>query len=183
MKILKTAALALALVAPGMAMAADGPLGPTSSAQMNVSLTVAPNTDDYVQIVGLEDVVFTGFTFGASNSQQADQFFCLNKNTPGTVSLNITSASPGNAIGGNLYINSLVNGSHTADLFVALATPAGQNTPANSAGFSNIVANDPNTCTATSGLGVAHKLSMQVEALTFAAGTYSNTFTLTLSPN
>lgn len=185
MKILKIAALTLALGASGTAMAADGPLGPTSSAQMNVSLTVIPNTDNYVQIVGLDDVVIGDFIegqtgFSTFSNPGAQQYFCLNKNTPGTVNLSIAGSGPSQTLG-NAYVNELTNGANKGEVRITLGNGAGIIAPTAS-GWNNLSADSPSTCSAASGTG--HILTTLVGSTTpLVAGTYSNTFTLILSPN
>jgi spore coat protein U-like protein len=185
MRSLKMAAMALALAAPGMAMAAtDGTLGATSTGTMNVSLTVTPNTDNYVQILGLEDFIFPSSLAGTVGALgQTNQYICLNKNTLGTVNLDIVSSNPGNFTPDSLYIAELADGTNRVPYFMALQAPDGVRVVGNGQSWSNTAAT-PSACTAASGNGVAYRLYGGIESVSpIVAGTYSNTFTLTLSPN
>ncbi len=185
MRILKTAALALALAAPGMVMAAtDGTSGATSTGSFNASITVTPNTDNNVQILGLEDFIFPSFVAGASGALgQTNQYLCLNKNTPGTVNLDIASSNPGNFSESSLYVTELANGPNTVIYFMSLEAPNGVRVVGNGQSWSN-TASTPNICTAASGNGLAYRLYGGIETGSpLVSGTYSNTFTLTLSPN
>lgn len=185
MKIFKAAALALVLGASGTAMAADGPLGPTSSAQMNVWLTVVPNTDNYVQIVGLDDQAFPNVTAGTQIQQTLVEYFCLNKNTPGNVSLKVTGSVPFStdiSYSGYL-INELVSGPNKAEIQMLLRSPTEGFTSPNSDGWVGLDATNPSTCTASSGTGVAYTLETRISPQNILVeGGYSNTFGLTVTP-
>jgi hypothetical protein len=184
MKSLKLAAAAMALAMPGMAMAAtDGTLGATSTGSFNASLTVTADTSNYVQIVGLDDIAFTGIVAGFSGASPVQTiYFCLNKNTPGNVSLNIDQPSA-----------SIFFGEYNTQLIGAAYLNLGLRTPDNAfmsfsgnswVGLPATSPTGPNACDASSGSGVAYAIDARVltGGIPLVEGTYSKTFTLTLAP-
>jgi hypothetical protein len=181
MRSLKIAAAAMALAMPGMAMAAtDGTLGATSTGTMNVSLTVGPNTTDFVQILGLDDIAFTGFVAGFTGTSDGQlSYFCLNKNTLGNVKL--TADKPNVGFSPGEYASQLGN---EAMLELRLLSPVNGFTPFSGDGWAFLPATDPNACNASSGSGVAYtfQAKLRTGALPLLEGTYSNTLTLTLAP-
>jgi hypothetical protein len=96
MKNLKTAALALlaatALAAPGVALAAtDGTAGTTSSAQFTASLTVLPDSSNFVQILGLTDLNLGTLTVNSGgNTRSATNAVCLKRTSTGPVAITIS---------------------------------------------------------------------------------------------
>ena len=187
------AALALGMTAP--AMAADGALGGTSSASMNVSLEVTANTDDYVQIIGLDDITFsnivaspTGLGITNIGHQNTTKYLCLNKNSSGPLTLTIDKPEISHPIysGGSIsYVNEIANGENKIALILELKAPNGDYVTSNGNSFAIPAATLPESCTSTSGSGVAFGLNAFLASTTnnnpTVAGTYSNTFTLTLA--
>ncbi len=95
MKNLRMAALALALGASGTAMAAtDGALGDTSTGTFSASITITPDTSNYVQIVGLSDHIIAPISIQKTSDTQSIDPFCMLRNTAG--SLTITVSQDGN---------------------------------------------------------------------------------------
>ncbi len=189
MSALKRIAMALALAAPGTAMAAtDGDLGPTSIGAFNASLQVNAPVGTQVQILGLDDASFGGVT-GATTFATAilpiEDTFCLNRTTPGNVLLTISQT-------GN------------SDSAFNLNDGAGQNVPfriflyppdvVNNSGLFEVGNGAPRPtmqsvagCTAASSNTIAHRLGLippivrsQNDGQTY--GLFSGTFTVTVSP-
>jgi hypothetical protein len=181
MSVLKTAAAAMALAIPGIATAAtDGTLGATSTGSFTASLTVAPNTDNFVQIVGLDDIAFTGLVAGFEGPIGAQvTYFCLNKNTPGNVKL--TADKPSGGLSPGEYTPQL-NG--PVYLQFRLLSPVNGFTPFSGDGWAFLPATDPNACNASSGSGVAYTFETRLSTggTPLVEGTYSDTYTLTLAP-
>jgi hypothetical protein len=95
MKSLKLTAALLALAMPSVALAAvDGTLGATSTGNFGASIVINPNTDNYVQVRGLQDLVFPTTTVSASEQLVASNNFniCLTRNTQGYIKFAFSQA-------------------------------------------------------------------------------------------
>jgi hypothetical protein len=98
MKSSKTSALLLAiasaLVLPKLAFAAtDGTPGPTSTANLNVSVTIAPPVEPVVQILNLDDLIFPTVQrlpgSAIYSTIKAQDQFCIIRNVSGAVGIRI----------------------------------------------------------------------------------------------
>jgi hypothetical protein len=88
MRNLKLTAAVLAFAMPTMALAAvDGTVGATSTGSFGASIVINPNTDNHVQVRGLQDLVFPVTTVSATQQTVGSSSFafCLTKNTPGNI--------------------------------------------------------------------------------------------------
>jgi hypothetical protein len=84
MKSVKIAAAAMALAMPGMAMAAtDGSLGATSNGSFNATITIQPDTSNFVQITGLDDHIIPPIPLNTVNTTLSVDQICIIDNTPG----------------------------------------------------------------------------------------------------
>jgi hypothetical protein len=174
MKVLKTAALAMALAMPGIAMAADGPLGPTSSASFTASLSVTPNTSNYVQIIGLDNIFLQTTMMNDAPTVTGSDWFCVNKNTPGSVAITVTDQS------GPFGLHDGTGHSIPASAEVTHQTGSSVGSGTGTQTF--IVPSSPVGCTSSStGLSNAHKFS--IIAVPEAIGDWTGTFTVLLQPN
>ncbi len=181
--------------------AASPALGePQSTGSFKVELTVAAPSGgaDYVEILGLDNERIDLGTIQSSQSASTpwaipDLFFCLKRSTPGTVRVMVAQAGtnpnepfrlqsatnpaistnlPGyaDALGLSLYLHSADNGDN--DYLT------------NGVAFDQV--NSAPGCDANSGLGIAHRLSIQpADIPAFASfprqGLYSGLFTITVS--
>ncbi len=190
MKIYQTVALALALAAPGMAMAAtDGTPGATSTGSFVTSVQIVPPTGTTVQVLGLEDVNFgTVNTSSTANTivPSFQQYLCLNRSDAGSVNVNFIQS--GHVINQALALNGPVA---PLPLYFILNDPNGVMLAFASTSHATIVgaAQSGSNCTASSGAGTAHSLSIGLydlptnNASQALAGNYSGTFTILLSVN
>jgi hypothetical protein len=164
------AALALGLSLPAMA-ATDGQLGTTSTGTMNVTLHVAPNTNDFVQILGLEDITLNAVKDSAfSDGEVTNQFVCFNKNSPGQlqISASVSSELQPSQLGKDIQIV-VINPD-------GITGPTLHNTP------SAVINSSPAGCNVNSGQGAAHGLYIEVNGLRFLeVGTRTGTITLTIA--
>ena len=185
------ALLALGMAVPAMA-ATDGGLGATSTGAFTASVDVTPNTNNFVQILGLDDVTLPSFVESGSYYAGTFSFLCLNKNTTGSVILTIDQPeisyegtwSVSNPAS---YVNKLSSGTNDIPVAIALMSPNGAFVPRSGAIFSIPESTTPQTCTANSGSGSAFKLQIIISSgidgnqNNVPVGYYSNTFTLTLA--
>ena len=95
MTMMKTLSAGLAILSLGFAGAAmaatDGTEGATSQGSFNLSLDV--NAIDSVRVYGLDDLNFG--TVGTDGSPSATTIFCVSRNTPQLVRINLTNGSGG----------------------------------------------------------------------------------------
>jgi hypothetical protein len=200
MKMFLIGAAGFAMMLAGPAFAAtDGQPGATSTGSFSVTLTVSPpGGPEYVQILGLDNEQFDLGTIQASQNSSTtwtvpDLFFCLKRSTPGAVRVTVSQAGtnpqepfrlqsatnpaiptnvPGYSdyLGLSFYLHSADN-ADTDYLSNGVATDQVDSAPG---------------CDANSGLGVAHRLSIQPSDIpAFASfprqGLYSGLFTVTVS--
>jgi len=93
---------ALAIATPNMAFAAtDGTLGQTSNGSFAVSVSVLPDTSNYVQVTNMYDLNLPAIPVTQSTDTVVDNFVCLLRNTPGPIRLSVeqTNGSPSVASG------------------------------------------------------------------------------------
>jgi hypothetical protein len=175
MRILKTAAMTLALAMPGVAMAADGPLGPTSSASFTASLTITPDTSNYVQIVGLDNINLATWALGTVQNISASDFFCVNRNTPGSVMITITDQD------GPFGLH---NGAgQSASAAVTIVDQIGAGTGSGTGAQVFVTPSSPAGCNASStGASQAHQIVITSE-MPPSVGTWTGNFTVLLQPN
>lgn len=190
MKVLKTAAMALALGVSGAAMAAtDGALGTTSTGSLNASIQIVPPAGATVQVLGLEDVNFgTVHTSSTANTivPSFQQYLCFNRSDAGSINVNFIQS--GHSVNQALALNGPVA---PLPLYFILNDPNGVMLASASGSHATIVGTAPSgsNCTASSGAGTAHSLSIGLydlptnSASQALAGNYSGTFTILLSVN
>lgn len=187
MKFLKTAAVALALIAPVAAHAAtDGTLGATSTGSFNASLQVNAPAGTQVQVFGLDDFAFPVVTGGITTNTPVpaiEQPFCLTRSTAGNVL--VTISQPGNA--GSYNLND--GAGHTLSLSMVVTSPVGSGGSSTGTNNGGAFAAPPSNagCTAASNNTVAHMLRLQPGTVVSqnagqAYGNFSGAFTVTVSP-
>jgi hypothetical protein len=187
MRSLKIAAAAMALAMPGMAMAAtDGTPGATSTGTFVTSVQIVPPTGTTVQVLGLEDVNFgTVNTSSTANTivPSFQQYLCLNRSDAGSINVNFTQS--GNVINQALALNGPVA---PLPLYFILNDPNGVLLASASTDATIVgAAQSSSNCTASSGAGTAHSLTIGLydlptnNASQALAGNYSGTFMILLS--
>ena len=188
MRILKTAALALALGASGSAMAAtDGLVGTTSTGTFTASINIPPPNVSQVQVLGLDD-----FNFGSvANTQVTNptpilQYFCINRSDVGDVVISFEQPN-----GSTPTLRGQIGSSGgNIPLDVEITDPAGLvlryfNL---NAGQAYVLGQSGAGCTSGSVNPVAHSLYLAPKtvppsgAATPYSGNFSSTFTLIASP-
>ncbi len=187
MKILKIAAVALALTASVPAMAAtDGAFGTTSTGSFNASLQVNAPAGTLVQVIGLDDFTFPAVTGGITTNTPVpaiEQPFCLVRSTAGNVL--VTISQPGNAGSYNLSDGA----GHTLSLSMLITSPLGSGGsstgPNNGGTFAALPSNSG--CDASSSNTFAHILRLSPGTVVSqnagqAYGNFSGAFTVTVSP-
>lgn len=195
MRFEKYAALAIVLLTPQIAFAAtDGTPGVTSTGTFNATLTVTPPTTDTVQIIGLEDVVFSEQVYSHSNPTafpQTDSYVCLLRTGPGNVRLSISQPDPLNPTGtyGGWYLKDAAFPDVYLPISIGFASPNDPSLFGLNPNDSYISPPSASACTAASGPTEAHTIHVGVSlvgvdpAQTPAPpGHYSQQFTLLLEP-
>lgn len=187
MKFLKTAAVALALIAPVTAHAAtDGTLGTTSTGSFNASLQVNAPAGTQVQVIGLDDFTFPAVTGGITTNTPVpaiEQPFCLVRSTAGNVLMSITQ--PGNA---TASYNLSDGAGHTLSLSMVVTSPVGSGGSSTGTNNGGTFAAPPSNagCTVASNNTVAHTLRLQPGTVVSqnagqAYGNFSGAFTVLVS--
>ncbi len=184
MKFLKTAALAIALIAPATANAAtDGTLGTTSSGSFNASLQVNAPAGTQVQVFGLDDFTFPAVTGGITTNTPVptlENTFCLNRSTAGNVL--VTVSQPGNA--GSYNLNDGLG--HNLGLGITVFTPALTSSVGTSNGSQFTTAQSGAGCTAASNNTLAHTMRLSPGTIVSQNagqfyGNFSGTFNVLVS--
>ncbi len=187
MKFLKTAALALALIAPVAAHAAtDGTLGTTSTGSFNASLQVNAPAGTQVQVFGLDDFTFPVVTGGITTNTPVpaiEQPFCLTRSTAGNVL--VTISQPGNVSAG---YNLNDGAGHTLSLSMLVTSPAGSGGSATGPTNGSAFAAPPSNagCTAASNNTLAHTMRLSPGTIVSQNagqfyGNFSGTFNVLVS--
>jgi hypothetical protein len=182
---LKLATMMVALVLPGVAMAAtDGALGATSTGSFNASLQVNAPAGTQVQVLGLDDFTFPAVTGGITTNTAVplmENTFCLNRSTAGNVL--VTISQTGNA--GSFNLND--GAGHTLSLGITVYTPNLASGTGTGNGSQFATAQSGAGCTATSNNTVAHTMRLSPGTVLSqnsgqAYGAFSGAFTVLVSP-
>jgi hypothetical protein len=185
---LKLIAMTLVLAASGTAFAAtDGTLGAESQGSFMTSVTVLPSTANYVQILGLDDIVVPTIQLVDRPAfSAASEHLCLNKNTQGDVSVTFTFEDDANNGDHNLTD---VDGHSAQIVGFQLIEPNGNSASATQ-NFGRVKSfitaatmGGAGGCNSASGQGVAHAIAINVRANgASSVGTLSAVIGVTLAP-
>ena len=187
---LALAALALGMTAPAMA-ATDGQLGTTSTGDFTLAIQVNAPPPSQVEIIGLDDVIFTVTTNNSSDSVSSSasfNYFCINRSDAGDVTLRFDQ------FGGNLDTSPVLQGpgsgpASTIEADFTVFDAVGNQYIVNlGTPFPIARSNLNEPCTAASGAGVANRYRFAVPPLpphsvVAYEGLYSATMVVTLSPS
>jgi hypothetical protein len=192
MRILKTAALAMALAMPSVTMAAtDGTLGTTSTGTFDATLTLTAPPASQVQVLGLDNLalpssVTTGGPIGILGTST---FFCVNRSDAGNVFITVSQSLPQSVQGTTSY--ALVSSIDSNSDAIFDQVPVAINVIVNGTedhfqtnGVSNVIQQTASTCNVNTGdVNDAHLLDIRTnDASGIFPGDYSGTFTVLVAP-
>jgi hypothetical protein len=166
----------------------------TAVDDFEVTLNITPQTSDTMQIVGLEDVLFSEQVYSHSNPTafpQTESYLCLLRTGPGNVRLSISQPDPLNPTGtyGGWYLKDAAFPDVYLPVSIIFASPTDPSLSALNPNDSYISPPSSSACSAASGPTEAHTIHVGASlvgvdpAQTPAPpGHYSQQFTLLLEP-
>lgn len=188
MILLKTLAVAMTLVLPGMAMAAtDGTLGTTSTGTFDATLSLTAPPASQVEVIGLENIDLGIQQLSGQNIpiSSGERYFCAKRSDAGNVTVNITQSF--NNTQGFFLISSLDANADGINDKIPLTIYLGDIVLSSFVllnGTAQEVSQAPSSCDASStGLGQAHHILLSSTATnTDFAGDYSGSFSVLVAP-